>query len=120
MPKLNHFRKTTDPAPLSLVTDTKDRENILKTIRRNEIYILAACIAMGITQAISILFDTEELRGKLRFQRTAPRKISEANVVDYLRSHFQLFATNAPQGSILHLIRKRQIEPSKYVGNWGA
>ena len=120
MPKLNHFRKTTDPTPLSLVTDTKDREKILKTIRRNEIYILAACIAMGITQAISILFDTEELRGKLRFQRTAPRKISEANVVDYLRSHFQLFLTNAPQSSILHLIRKRQIDPSKYVENWVA
>ena len=120
MPKLNHFRKTTDPTPLSLVTDAKDRENILKTIRRNEMYILVSCIAMGITQAISILFDTEELRGKLRFQRTAPRKISEANVVDYLRSHFQLFLTNAPQSSILHLIRKRQIDPSKYVENWVA
>ena len=82
------------------------------------VYILLACIAMGITQAISIFFDTEGLRGKLRFQRTAPKKISEANVVDYLRSHFQLFLANAPQDSILHLIRERQIAPLKHMGNW--
>ena len=118
MPKLNHYSKTTDPTPLSFVTDLREREGILKTIRSNEIYILLACIAMGITQAISIFFDTEGLRGKLRFQRTAPKKISEANVVDYLRLHFQLFLANAPQDSILHLIRERQIAPLKHMGNW--
>ena len=118
MPKLNHYSKTTDPTPLSFVTDLREREGILKTIRSNEIYILLACIAMGITQAISIFFDTEGLRGKLRFQRTAPKKISEANVVDYLRSHFQLFLANAPQDSILHLIRERQIAPLNHMGNW--
>ena len=117
MPKLNHYRKTTDPTPLSLVTDPDERDSILKTIRSNEMYILLSCIAMGITQAISILFDTKELRGKLRFQRTAPKKISEANVLDYLRSHFQLFLANAPQDSILHLIRKRQIDPLKHMEN---
>ena len=58
MPKLNHYSKTTDPTPLSFVTDLREREGILKTIRSNEIYILLACIAMGITQAISIFFDT--------------------------------------------------------------
>ena len=62
------------------------------------LYILISCIAMGITQAISILFDTEELRGKLRFQRTAPKKISEANVVDYLRSHFSAVFDKRPTG----------------------
>ena len=40
MPKLNHYSKTTDPTPLSFVTDLREREGILKTIRSNEIYIL--------------------------------------------------------------------------------
>ena len=68
MPRLNHFRKKTEPLPLESVTSPKERARILKTVRATELYALISSMAMGILQILSIQFDTPKLRAQLRYQ----------------------------------------------------
>lgn len=51
LPELNHFRKKSDPDPLSNVTNPKDRQRIFQAIRATEMYAFMACVAMAILQA---------------------------------------------------------------------
>ena len=109
MPRLNHFRKKTEPLPLESVTSPKERARILKTVRATELYALISSIAMGILQILSIEFDTPELRAQLRYQRTpAGERISEANLMTYLRQQLFVFMALRPDNSITQLIRSVQ------------
>ncbi len=109
MPRLNHFRKKTEPLPLESVTSPKERTRILKTVRATELYALISSIAMGILQILSIEFDTPELRAQLRYQRTpAGERISEANLMTYLRQRLFVFMALRPDNSITQLIRSVQ------------
>ena len=103
MPRLNHFRKKTEPLPLESVTSPKERARILKTVRATELYALISSIAM------SVEFDTPELRAQLRYQRTpAGERISEANLMTYLRQRLFVFMALRPDNSITQLIRSVQ------------
>ena len=97
MPKLNHFKKKSEPDPLSKVTDHHDRQRILQTVRATEVYALMASIAMGILQALSIDFSNGVFTAVLRYQRTlAKRSPSEANMMVCLRQRiFSLLAFHA-------------------------
>jgi len=109
MPRLNRFLKKTDPLPLESVTSPKDRERILKTVRATELYALISSIAMGILQILSVEFDTPELRAQLRYQRTpAGDRISEANIMCYLRQRIFVFMAFQPENSITQIIRSVQ------------
>ena len=109
MPLLNRFRKKADPLPLESVTSPKDRRRILKTVRATELYALISSIAMGILQILSIEFDTPELRAQLRYQRTpAGARISEANLMSYLRRRIFVFMAFQPENSITQIIRSVQ------------
>jgi len=57
MPKLDHFRKSTDPDPLEAVTSPSDREKVVLAVRAVELYAALSCIAMGILQIISLSFE---------------------------------------------------------------
>lgn len=105
LPRLNHFKKKSDPDPLSQVTDSHDQKRIIQTIRATEMYALMASIAMGILQALSIDFSNGVFTQPLRYQRTpARRKPSEANMMFCLRQHiFSLLASHA-QNEIPRLI----------------
>ena len=105
LPRLNHFKKKSDPDPLSQVTDSHDQKRILQTIRATEMYALMASIAMGILQALSIDFSNGVFTQSLRYQRTPARgKPSEANIMFCLRHHiFSLLASHA-QNEIPRLI----------------
>ena len=109
MPKLNHFKKKTEPDSLSQVTDHHDRQRILATVRATELYALMASIAMGILQALSIDFSNGVFTAVLRYQRTpAKRCPSEANMMVCLRQRiFSLLAFHA-QNEIPRLIRSAQ------------
>lgn len=112
LPKLNHFKKKSDPDPLSQVNDHHDRQCILQTIRATEMYALMSSIAMGILQSLSIDFSNGVFREPLRYQRTpAKRMPSEANVMCCLRQRiFPLLAFHA-QNEIPRLILSAQIDP---------
>ena len=109
MPRLKRFRKKTEPLPLESVTSHKDRERIVKAVRTTELYALISSIAMGILQILSIEFDTPALRTQLRYQRTpAGERISEANLMGYLRQRICVFMASWPDNSITQLIRSVQ------------
>ena len=114
MPRINRFLKKTDPLPLESVTSPKDRRRILKTVRATELYALISSIAMGILQILSVEFDSPETRAKLRYQRTPTgERISEANLMRYLRQRIFVFMALWPDNSITQLIRSVQ-KPSEY------
>ena len=109
MPVLNRFRKKTDPAPLANVTSPEEREQIMKTVRATELYVLISSVAIGILQILSIEFDTLSLRAQLRYQRTpSGTRISESNVMSYLRRHIFTFMESHVENTITQLIRSAQ------------
>lgn len=97
LPKLNHFKRKCDPDPLDGITETRDRELILSKIKAIEGFVLLSCIAMGLTQIISL---TQELEGELqngRYLRTHPRvRVSEASVMTSLRKSFSPLCCSTP------------------------
>lgn len=54
VPKLDRYRRKGSPDPLSKVTDTKHRDNIIKTVTATEGYLLLCCIATGILQMLCL------------------------------------------------------------------
>jgi len=50
MPRLNHFRKKTNPEPLETVVRDSDRKNVQKAVQATEMYAMISCIAMDIIQ----------------------------------------------------------------------
>ena len=97
LPKLNHFRKKSDPDPLFNVTNPNDRKRIFQTIRATEMYAFCACVAMAILQAISIDFSNGVFSLPFRYQRTpAKSNPSEANMMFCLRQRiFSLLVFHA-------------------------
>ena len=85
MPKLNHFRKSSDPDPLEAVTSPFDREKVALAVRAVELYAALSCIAMGILQIISLSFQWTS--SDFGWQRT-PTDLnhpSEESIQKYLR-----------------------------------
>ena len=111
MPKLNHFKRKTDPDPLSQVEQLSHRKRIMQTVRATEMYALMASISMGILQALSIDFSNGVFKVPLRYQRTpAKRAPSEANIMFCLRQRiFSLLAQHA-ENEIPRLILSAQID----------
>ena len=85
MPKLNHFRKSSDPDPLEEVTSASDREKVALAVRAVEMYALLSCIAMGFIQIISLSFKWTA--SDFGWQRTATNlnRPSEESIQKYLR-----------------------------------
>ena len=105
MPKLNHFRKKTDPDPLRFITDPKDRQKIINAFRATEMYMFASNVAMGLIMMVSIKFEIDP--SELRYQRTpAKAKPSEANVSIYLRKLLFRGLITEPPNHITDLIHK--------------
>ena len=84
-PRLNHYKKKTDPDPLQAVTIESEQQRILNTVRATEMYALMSCIAMGILHALAYNLDPTWLQ-LMRYQRTPARQVpSEANIMGCLR-----------------------------------
>lgn len=104
MPKLNRFKKKTDPDPLKNVNET-DRVYILGAIRATECFVLLSCIALGITQLIALDKKYSEQIIKSRYLRTKTEgHISEASVLYYLRQNFFACLLKAPALSLTSII----------------
>jgi len=88
LPRLNKFRKKTDPDPLAQVPEDS-RESVLGTIDAIERFVLCAEISMGLLQLIALKPCFVERIEKQRYLRTSSKgKVSEATVAVYLRTHF--------------------------------
>ena len=65
MPKLSRFKTSDD---LSDITEKKDKEKIISTMRAIEVFTFLSCMAMGILTTISLQFPTKFLLLKLSVQ----------------------------------------------------
>lgn len=109
MEKINRFCKASAPDPLDNVSSSKDREQIMLTVRATEIYVLMSCIAMGILQGISVEWNRYQFMGSLRYQRTPARnRPSEANIKYVLRCGFFSLLDQNPSHALTQIIRRAQ------------
>lgn len=112
LPKLNHFRKRSDPDLLESVTDVKERKKIINAFRATEMYMFASNVAIGLIMMISIQFDIDETL--LRYQRTPAKvKPSEENMVILLRNDLFMGLLNQSSNHITDLIRSRSCHPNR-------
>ena len=88
IPKLNKYKKKSDPDPLAL-TREEDRLSVLLTVEAIERFVLCSEISMGIIQMVALNPAFAEMIEGHRYLRTSRKgKVSEATVMDYLRKHF--------------------------------
>lgn len=113
LPKLNHFKRKGDSAPLNAISDPNDRKLILSKIKAIEGFVLLSSIAMGLTQIISLTREFESELQICRYLRTQPRlRFSEASVMACLRKSFFVFMLQHPDSFITRYIREKQISDS--------
>ena len=88
IPKLNKYKKKSDPDPLALIRE-EDRPSVLLTIEAIERFVLCSEISMGIIQMTALNPAFVETIERHRYLRTSRKgRVSEATVIDYLRKHF--------------------------------
>lgn len=109
LPKLNHFARKDEPDPLLSIIDTHSRAKILDAIHAIETFVLCSCIAMGITQMISLSGECRDEVLKSRYLRTSSNTVpSEATIMYYLRKCFFSLLLQAPESFITQFIREKQ------------
>lgn len=109
-PKLNRYSKKGSPDPLSKVTDKKQRETIINTIKATEKYVLLSCIATGILQMLCIKCEGKLDVSKFRYLRTPSHTVmSEASMMEYLRKNLFRFMAKQEQSTITKIISDKQI-----------
>ncbi len=116
MPKLNRYKKKTDPDPLASIKSPKEREKIIKTIRALEVYMLISSIALGLLQILALKsYKSPKLNLFTRYLRTRSNKVpSEATIAQSLRiEFFQCLAKNKHMG-ITKIILSKQDKSSSY------
>ena len=109
MPKLNHFRKKTDPDPLTQVKDKKARDKVSRTLKAIEGYVQLSCIAIGLLQIISLKFFDHAESVSMRWMRTYRNPVwSEATVNDFLKLHIIHLLDLCPDLPITQIIQSKQ------------
>ena len=114
MPRQSHFSKVGDPTPLSKVA-RKDRPYVIQTIKAIDLFVLAACVAMGLVQILSLMMPASLLH-LLQWQRTPTKEgnvPSEANIVAFLRLRFLGVMGERARSRIVQIIRALQDDHMK-------
>ena len=107
MPKLNHYKKSSDPDPLESVGNLHDRENIVLVVRAVELYCAIACIAMGLLQLVALNFQW--IIADMDWQRTptSTSKPSEETIQNYLKKRLPEKILNDENNEVGKLIRSK-------------
>ena len=109
MPKIDYYRKKTEPTSLEQVTDNYSRKKIMEAIRAIEMHMALSCIAMGTIQALAIQEEGKLRSEQIRYQRTPSKgKISESAMMCYLRKYIFHFIGQSPELRITQLIQEMQ------------
>jgi len=108
MPKLNRYKKKTDPDPLEQVCTTAQKR-IKLALKAIEGFVFCAIVATGLLQMISMRFSsTNELR-QTRYLRTRRNTIaSEATVADFFQKNFYRLLLASPALAITRIISEKQ------------
>lgn len=109
MPRLNRYRKKTEPDPVDGVVSKHRQERILLALKATEGFVFCCAVAIGLMQMLSLnFFDTGET-GRLRFLRTRRRALpSEATVADFLRRNIFALLLSDRDLPITRIIAKKQ------------
>ena len=88
MPRLNKYYKDINSAALAAITDKHIKDNLVKTLKSIEGYVLMSIIAMGLLQIIALNFSKELNSSSFRWLRTRTNVIvSEATVAYFFRKN---------------------------------
>jgi len=110
MPKLNKYRKKTEPAELAGIEDEHKQQRILKTVEASERFVLCASIAMGLTQMMALTPSVAKTVRQHRYLRTSSEhKVSEVTVLEYLRKNIFRLLCLSPNSEISRFILKLQV-----------
>ena len=116
-PRLNRYRKKTEPDPLIQVTNHHDRERIALAIKAIEGFVFCAAVATGLLQIIALRFSESNEFQHLRYLRTRRSAvISEATAADYLRRNFFRLLWNHPLLPLTRIISIKQSRSSDTSG----
>ena len=109
MPKLNRFRKKTDPDILLQIDNPHDRERIRLAVKAIEGFVFCCLAATGLLQLLALRFSGTEFLSQPRFLRTRRGVVvSEATVADSLRKNFFWLFTFYPDLPLTHIISSKQ------------
>jgi len=109
MPRLNRFKKKTDPDPLENISDPKVQVRIKQAVKATEGFMFLATVATGLIQMIALKFSGSVEFSKMRWLRTNRNTIaSEATVVDFLQRNIFRFLMIYPNLAISRIIRSKQ------------
>lgn len=101
MPKLNRYAKSGTPSPLESVDSSRDRKNILKTIRATEMFAQMELMALGLLHIMAM--DLEP--GNQMYQRTKKKgRPSVKNTLFHVKQNITGFALQAMGSPIPDLI----------------
>lgn len=70
MPRLNYYRKETEPSALTQVESSHARRKIMQAVRAIEMHMALSCIAMGTIQCLSLRMEGKLCSEQIRYQRT--------------------------------------------------
>ena len=109
MPRLNYYRKKTEPSPLEQVKSDHARRKILQAVRAVETHMVLSCVAMGTIQCLSLQMEGKLCSEQIRYQRTPSKgKVSEGAMMHYLRKHIFRLMGQTPELRITRLIQEMQ------------
>ena len=109
MPRLNYYRKKTEPSALEQVESDHARRKIMQAVRAIEMHMALSCIAMGTVQCLSLRTEGKLRTEQIRYQRTPSKgKVSEGAMMHYLRKHIFRFMWQNPGLHITRLIQEVQ------------
>ena len=112
MPKLNRFKKKTDPDPIEQVTDEKAQKRIVLAVKAIEGFAFCAAVATGLLQMISFQFSGSDDLVNLRYLRTYRNSVvSEATVADFLRKNISFLLLQHPALPLVKVISVKQNRP---------
>jgi hypothetical protein len=111
MPKLNRFKKKSDPNPIDQITNPVAQERIKLAVKAIEGFVFCAAVVTGLLQMISLRFSGTDELTNLRFLRTYRSSIvSEATIADFLRKNLLFLLQRHPDLSITKIISAKQGE----------
>lgn len=109
MPRLDYYRKKTEPSPLEQVESDRARIKIVQTVQAIEMHMALSCIAMGTVQCLTLRTEGKLRTEQIRYQRTPSKgKVSEGAMMHYLRKHIFRFMGQNPGLHITRLIQEMQ------------
>ena len=106
MPRLNYYRKKTEPSALGQVESDHARRKIMQAVQAIEMHMALSCIAMGSIQCLSLRMEGKLCSEQLRYQRTPSKgKVSDGAMMHYLRKYIFRFMWQNPELHITRLIQ---------------